>query len=71
MDKGDEAVAVKNFDEANREYGEAARLASGNAEIMFWHGVTLVTAGEVDRSADFQGSFQIGFIMEDSSPASC
>lgn len=50
MDKGDEAVAVKNFEEANREYGEAARLASGSAEIMFWYGVTLVTAGEVERS---------------------
>jgi uncharacterized Ntn-hydrolase superfamily protein len=50
MNKGDEAIAVKNWDKANDEYSQASKLASGNLEIMFWYAVTLVTAGEVDRS---------------------
>lgn len=50
MNKGDDYSAVKQFDSSNYEYGEAARLAPGNPEIMFWHAVGLVTAGEVDRS---------------------
>jgi uncharacterized Ntn-hydrolase superfamily protein len=50
MNKGDEYVAVGDFDKANTEYSEAARLAPGNPEILFWYGVTLVTAGQVDKS---------------------
>jgi uncharacterized Ntn-hydrolase superfamily protein len=50
MNKGDEAIAVKNWDRANDEYSQASKLAAGNLEIMFWYAVTLVTAGEVDRS---------------------
>lgn len=50
MNKGDEAIAVKDWDKANAEYSQAAKLAPGNLEIMFWYAVTLVTAGQVDRS---------------------
>ncbi len=50
MNKGDEYIAVNDFDNANKEYATAADMAPGNAEIMFWHAATLVTAGEVDRS---------------------
>lgn len=50
MNKGDEFITVGDFDSANREYGEAAKLAPGNPEILFWHAVTLVTAGQVDKS---------------------
>lgn len=50
MNKGDEAIAMKNWDKANEEYSQASKLASGNLEIMYWYAVTLVTAGEVDRS---------------------
>ncbi len=50
MNKGDEYVAVGDFDKANTEYSEAARLAPGNPEILFWYGVTLVTAGQLDKS---------------------
>lgn len=50
MNKGDEYIAVNDFENANKEYAAAAELAPGNAEILFWHAATLVTAGEVDRS---------------------
>ena len=50
MNKGDEAIAVKNWDLAGKEYAAAAKLATGNLEITFWYAVALVTAGEVDRS---------------------
>lgn len=50
MNKGDEAIAVKDWNKANDEYLQAAKLASGNLEIMYWYAVTLVTAGQVDRS---------------------
>ncbi len=50
MNKGDEYIAVNDFGAANREYGEAAKLAPGNPEIMFWHAVTLVTAKQVEMA---------------------
>ncbi len=50
MDKGDEYIAEEDFEAANREYATAADLAPGNPEILFWHAVTLVSAGEVARS---------------------
>lgn len=50
MNKGDEYITVGDFDNANKEYGEASRMAPGNPEIMFWHAVTLVTAKQVDKS---------------------
>ncbi len=50
MNKGDEYIAVGDFEKANLEYSEASKLAPGNPEILFWHAVTLVTAGQVDKS---------------------
>ena len=50
MDKGDEYITVKKYDEANAEYGKAAELNPGNAEILFWHAQTLVMAGELERA---------------------
>lgn len=50
MNKGDEFIAAKDFDQASKEYGAAERLISGNPEITFWHAVALVTAGQVDQS---------------------
>lgn len=50
MNKGDEYIALNDFENANMEYSAAAELAPGNAEILFWYAATLVTAGEVDRS---------------------
>ena len=50
MDKGDEYITAKDFEKANAEYAQAAELAPGNPEILFWHAVTLVTAGEIERS---------------------
>ncbi len=50
MNRGDEAIAVKDWEKANDEYSQASELAPGNLEIRFWYAVTLVTAGEVDRA---------------------
>ncbi|MFQ5607204.1 MAG: DUF1028 domain-containing protein [Candidatus Zixiibacteriota bacterium] len=50
MNRGDDFVAERKFDEAGHEYARAAELAPGNLEILFWHAVTLVTADEVDRA---------------------
>lgn len=50
MNKGDEAVALKDWDKANEEYATAAKLAPGNLEVTFWYAVTLVTAGQIDRA---------------------
>lgn len=48
MNKGDEYIAEEKYYEANLEYAKASTLAPGNPEILFWHAVTLVTAGEVE-----------------------
>jgi uncharacterized Ntn-hydrolase superfamily protein len=50
MNKGDEYIAWKEYEEASKAYGRAIQLAPGNPEILFWHGVSLVSAGEVDRA---------------------
>ncbi len=50
MNRGDEYIAEKKFDEAAAAYKKAAELAPGNLEILFWHAVTLVTVGEEERS---------------------
>jgi uncharacterized Ntn-hydrolase superfamily protein len=50
MNRGDELVAEGKLDEAGEVYGQAAKLAPGNLEIIYWHAVALVTAGEVDRA---------------------
>ena len=50
MNKGDEYIAVNDFENANKEYAMAASMAPGNPEILFWHAATLVTAGKVEES---------------------
>jgi uncharacterized Ntn-hydrolase superfamily protein len=50
MNRGDEYIAEKKFDEAAAAYNKAAELAPGNMEILFWQAVTLVTVGEEERS---------------------
>lgn len=50
MNKGDEYIAVNDFDNAMAEYATAAKLAPGNPEILFWEAVTLVTVGQVEKS---------------------
>ncbi|UCG61864.1 MAG: DUF1028 domain-containing protein [Candidatus Zixiibacteriota bacterium] len=50
MNKGDEYIALNDFENANKEYAKAASMAPGNPEILFWHAATLVTAGQVNES---------------------
>ncbi len=50
MNKGDDFITVDDIASANREYARAAELAPGNPEIIFWHAVTLVSAGKVEES---------------------
>lgn len=50
MNKGDEYIAVNDFENANKEYALAAAMAPGNVEILFWHAATLVTAGQIEES---------------------
>jgi len=38
----------KDHAKALEEYGAAARLAPGNAEVVFWHAVALVNMGRID-----------------------
>ncbi len=50
MNKGDDAIAVKDWAKASEEYGTAAKLAPGNLEVTYWYAVSLVTAGQVDKA---------------------
>src|SRR5512137_80327 len=50
MNAGDLAVERKDIPAAEREYGAAARLLPGSAEVLYWHAVALASAGEVERS---------------------
>jgi uncharacterized Ntn-hydrolase superfamily protein len=50
MNKGDDAIAVKDWAKAGEEYGAAAKLAPGNLEVTYWYAVSLVTAGQVDKA---------------------
>ena len=50
MNQGDDFIAEGKLDEAGHAYAKAAKLSPGNMEIIYWHAVTLVTAGEVERS---------------------
>jgi len=60
MDRGDELIAEKKYDEANVEYSTAAELAPGNMEILFWQAATLVEVGEVEKALPiFKKVFEI------------
>ncbi len=50
MNKGDEYIAQEDYYKANQEYQKASELAPGNPEIMFWHAVTLVEAGQPEMA---------------------
>ena len=50
MNQGDDFIVEGKLDEAGHAYAKAAELSPGNMEIIYWHAVTLVTAGEVERS---------------------
>ncbi|MCH7947625.1 MAG: DUF1028 domain-containing protein [candidate division Zixibacteria bacterium] len=50
MNQGDDFIVEGKLDKAGQAYAKAAELSPGNMEIIFWHAVTLVTAGEVGRS---------------------
>lgn len=45
MNRGDEALAKKDIPGALKEYSRGAELLPATAEIRFWQGVTLWTAG--------------------------
>jgi len=50
MNKGDAYFSEKKMDQANKEYEIAEQLAPDNAEIKFWHAVTLATIGKIDEA---------------------
>ncbi len=50
MNKGDDFIAEGKIDEAGKEYAQAAALAPGNMEIVFWHAVTLATVNQLEKS---------------------
>jgi uncharacterized Ntn-hydrolase superfamily protein len=60
MDRGDEYIAEKKYDEADAAYAKAVELAPGNAEVLFWHAQTLVMAGQLERALPiFKRVFQM------------
>jgi uncharacterized Ntn-hydrolase superfamily protein len=50
MNAGDAAMEKKEFEAANREYSEAAKLAPQIVEIRFWQAATLAKNGRVDEA---------------------
>lgn len=50
MDAGDACSTKQDWACAEREYGAAERMLPGNAEVVFWHAVTLATAGKADQA---------------------
>ena len=50
MNAGDDCASQKNWDCAEREYGAAEKLLPEQMEVVFWHAVTLVTAGRVEEA---------------------
>lgn len=50
MNAGDLAMEKNDLDAAVREYGAAEALSPGNAEMLFWHAITLAGAGRIDEA---------------------
>jgi uncharacterized Ntn-hydrolase superfamily protein len=50
MNAGDLAMEHNDVDAAAREYGRAEALVPGNAEMLFWHAVTMAGAGRLDAA---------------------
>lgn len=50
MNEGDLALERKDTEAALKAYAGAEALAPGNAEMVFWHAVSLVNVGKVDEA---------------------
>jgi uncharacterized Ntn-hydrolase superfamily protein len=50
MNEGDLAIERKDTEAALKAYSGAEALAPGNAEMVFWHAVSLVNVGKVDEA---------------------
>lgn len=50
MNNGDLAIEEGNIDKALSEYGSAEKMFPDNAEMKFWHAVSLVNANKVNLS---------------------
>jgi uncharacterized Ntn-hydrolase superfamily protein len=50
MNLGDDMLGEGNVAGACNEYGTAEQLAENNAEMIFWHAVTLTNAGRIDEA---------------------
>lgn len=50
MDAGDSCSTQKDWNCAAREYGAAEKFLPEQMEVVFWHAVTLVTAGRVEEA---------------------
>ncbi|WP_164014890.1 DUF1028 domain-containing protein [Pyxidicoccus trucidator] len=50
MNEGDLALEHKDTDGALKAYASAEKLAPGNAEMVFWHAISLVGVGRVDEA---------------------
>ena len=48
MTAGDDCVALNDWACAEREYGAARGLEPGHAEMAFWYGIALATAGKLE-----------------------
>ncbi len=60
MNDGDLAVEQNDFAAALKAYAEAESLAPSNAEMAFWHAVSLVNMGKIDESLPkFQKAFKL------------
>jgi tetratricopeptide (TPR) repeat protein len=46
MNRGDDCAEKRDWAGAVREYGAAEKILPDSAEVVFWHAVTLVTAGK-------------------------
>jgi uncharacterized Ntn-hydrolase superfamily protein len=50
MNAGDLAMEKNDVEAAAREYGAAEKLVPDNAEMLFWHAITMAGAGRVDAA---------------------
>ncbi|WP_426732049.1 DUF1028 domain-containing protein [Myxococcus faecalis] len=50
MNEGDLALEHKDIDAALAAYASAEKLAPGNAEMTFWHAISLVGVGRVEQA---------------------
>lgn len=50
ISKGDEFIALEEFDKAKMEYSRANELAPDNLEILYWYAITLATVDQLDQA---------------------